>query len=225
MSNDRSNDGGRDPAQEAGMFKEDDEERAFIERIAKPLRAAEPLAADFMDRLAAAVRADGAAAPGAAHDAPTDVPWWRKRTTIRVSLSPIGGLALAAGLAAVVVLGALVFRTIGDHGTGLATADSSARTAAVRTDTVHIVRFVFIAPRASSVALVGDFNNWRREATPLRPTGSAGIWSVSVPMSSGSHQYAFVINGTEWAADPAAGTSVTDDFGTTTSVMTVGGAG
>jgi hypothetical protein len=44
-------------------------------------------------------------------------------------------------------------------------------------------------------------------------------------MSRGSHQYAFVIDGTKWVADPAAGTSVTDDFGTTTSVLTVGGAG
>lgn len=220
-----SNDGGRDPAQESGMFKEDEEERAFIERISKSLRAAEALAPDFMDRLGAAVRADGEGAPGSAHDPDAHVPWWRKRTTIRVSLSPLGGLALAAGLGAVIVLGALALRTVGDHGAGLVMSGRSVRTAAVHTDTVHIVRFVFVAPRATSVALVGDFNNWRREATPLRPTGSDGIWSVTVPMSSGSHQYAFVINGTEWVADPAAGTSVTDDFGTTTSVLTVGGAG
>ena len=207
------------------MFKEDEEERAFIERIAKPLRAAEPLTGEFMDRLAAAVRADGGGAGNSAHEAPRDVPWWRKRATITMSLSPLGGLALAAGLGAVIVLGALASRSAGHDGAGLLASGRSARTAAIRTDTVHVVRFVFIAPRAASVALVGDFNNWRREATPLRPTGSDGIWSVSVPMSRGSHQYAFVIDGTEWVADPAAGTSVTDDFGTTTSVLTVGGAG
>lgn len=207
------------------MFEENDDS-AFIERIAKPLRAEAPLAADFMDRLDAAVRADSRAARRAHHEAHATTSWWRKRVTVQLSVSPIVGLALAAGLAAIAVVGAVALRAPGAAGAAVSSTAHPVQTATalapVRTDTVHIVRFVFIAPGAASVALVGDFNNWERTATLLRHTGSDGIWTVSVPMTRGVHQYAFVINGTRWVADPAAGTTVTDDFGTTTSVVTVG---
>ncbi|HWG52215.1 MAG TPA: isoamylase early set domain-containing protein [Gemmatimonadaceae bacterium] len=215
--------GGRDVAREGGMFEEHDD-RAFVERIAKPLRADAPLAADFMSRLDAAVRADSRIAGRKHQERGATAPWWQRRVTLQLSLSPVVGLALAAGLATVAVLGAVALRAPGGAGAAVSPTAHPVATALApaRTDTVHIVRFVFIAPGAASVALVGDFNNWQRTATLLRHTGSDGIWTVSVPMSRGVHQYAFVINGTRWVADPAAGTTVTDDFGTTTSVVTVG---
>ena len=40
------------------------------------------------------------------------------------------------------------------------------------------------APRAKSLALIGDFNGWDREAHPLESTGG-GCWEVTVPVSAG----------------------------------------
>src|SRR5256885_1615041 len=57
-----------------------------------------------------------------------------------------------------------------------------------------IVQFGFAAPHASSVALVGDFNNWDPKATPLRAASTGGVWSVEVPIQPGRHLYAFVVD-------------------------------
>jgi 1,4-alpha-glucan branching enzyme len=72
------------------------------------------------------------------------------------------------------------------------------------------------------VALVADFNDWNRAATPLRPTRAGGAWSVSVALPPGRHEYAFIVNGRTWAADPSTPLTVHDDFGTTSSILTVG---
>jgi len=72
--------------------------------------------------------------------------------------------------------------------------------------------------------MVGDFNNWDRSVTPLRRVGLAGTWTVSVALPSGLHQYAFIVDGTEWTPDPASSTTVSDEFKTTTSLIAVGGA-
>ena len=77
----------------------------------------------------------------------------------------------------------------------------------------EMVQFVLVAPQASSVAVVGDFNDWDPRRTPLRAEAAGGVWSVNVSLRSGQHQYAFVVDGKEWRPDPAAPRAVTDDFG------------
>ena len=143
--------------------------------------------------------------------------WWTRRHTIELSFSAVGALAAAVMIA---VAGALSVRAI----VGSSRGPQTVATAPVRADTVHIVRFVLTAPSASSVSLVGDFNDWQAGATPLRPAGAPGLWVVSLPLPRGLHQYAFIIDGTRWTPDPATSTTVTDDFGTTTSVIAVGDA-
>jgi 1,4-alpha-glucan branching enzyme len=88
-------------------------------------------------------------------------------------------------------------------------------------DTIHVVRFVLVAPGARHVTLVGDFNAWAKESTPLVAAAVEGVWSVSVPLLPGRHEYAFVVDGERWVVDPMAA-AVTDDFGTETSIVTVG---
>ena len=209
------------------MSEHDEREDGLIDGVAEVLRAAEPAAPDFTARLMAVVNAEARRAI-ALHDPISDAcGWWRRRRTVRLSLSPLGALATAAGLAGLAVLGTITVRgwsappvrTV----VGGAAAPAS-REAGTQPDTVHLVRFVFLAPSASSVAMVGDFNNWNRGVTPLRRTGSAGAWTVSVPLPPGLHQYAFIVDGTTWTPDPATATTVTDDFRTMTSVIAVGGA-
>ena len=84
-------------------------------------------------------------------------------------------------------------------------------------------QFVLVAPRAASVALVGDFNDWDPARTPMR-TSRDGLWATVVPLAPGRYRYAFLINGREWRADPSAPAALDDEFGAPSSVVTVGGS-
>lgn len=187
-----------------------DEDDAFVARIAAPLRAPERVGATFKERVMTSVRA----AARNARPAPVEPPaareaWWRRPWTIR--LTPIAGLAMAAGIALVAALG------VAARGRAPIT-----HVAAAQPDTVYVMRFVFVAPSARSVALVGDFNNWDRTSTTLSPVGEGGLWTASVTLPPGRHEYAFIVDGTRWTADPFAPITIHDDFGTTSSVVTVG---
>jgi hypothetical protein len=147
---------------------------------------------------------------------------WRERIasltrprTFRVS--PL--MALAAGLLfAVTVVGSVLYVMP-------TSPESAPRALAPATTSSPIVQFGFVAPHASSVALVGDFNNWDPQATPLRAASTGGVWSVEIPVQPGRHLYAFVVNGTVWRPDPAAPKATGEDFGEPNSALTVADPG
>jgi 1,4-alpha-glucan branching enzyme len=91
-------------------------------------------------------------------------------------------------------------------------------------DSTHVVQFVFVAPTARSVSLVGDFNNWEMDATPLEAGPARSVWTVNLLLPNGRHRYAFVVDDSTWAADPAAPPAAGDDFGMPSSVVTVTGS-
>jgi 1,4-alpha-glucan branching enzyme len=74
------------------------------------------------------------------------------------------------------------------------------------------------------VSLVGDFNNWEMGATPLAAGPTRSVWTVRVRLPNGRHRYAFVVDDSTWAADPAAPPAAGDDFGVPSSVVTVTGS-
>jgi hypothetical protein len=74
------------------------------------------------------------------------------------------------------------------------------------------VRFVLFAPQAQQVAVAGTFNQWDPAAAPLVRTGAAGVWTVTLTLPAGQHQYAFIVDGARWVLDPAA-PAVDDGFG------------
>jgi 1,4-alpha-glucan branching enzyme len=84
------------------------------------------------------------------------------------------------------------------------------------------VRFVFVAPYASRVSLVGDFNGWNASSLPMRRSSDGRAWMLDVPLTAGRHVYAFIVDG-DLAPDPAAPRAGDDDFGVPTSVVLVGG--
>ncbi len=187
----------------------------FAERVASVLRAPERFDDDFERSLVDAIHSDRPI------DRSTEprrgalsFAWWS--TPRRMDVSPVMALALAASIAAVAALGAsnLAPARIA------ATTPSIVAQAASAPDTVTLVRFVFVGP-AKSVSLVGDFNAWGADATPLHSTGVKGAWTVSVPVPSGRHEYAFIVDGARWVPDPYAPTS-SDDFDTKSSVLMVG---
>ena len=84
------------------------------------------------------------------------------------------------------------------------------------------MKFVFVAPAAARVSLVGDFNRWDPDATPMQRTG--GTWTVTLPLAAGRHLYSFVVDGTQWMPDPSAPLAPEDGFGHANSVVLVGDA-
>ena len=82
------------------------------------------------------------------------------------------------------------------------------------------VRFVLYAPGARRVAVAGTFNQWDRSAAPLVPAGTSGVWTTTLALPVGQHQYAFVVDGARWVVDPAA-PAVDDGFGRRNSIVAV----
>ena len=102
---------------------------------------------------------------------------------------------------------------------------SAPAVAAIAPEPSTAVTFVFRAPGASTVTLVGDFNGWDPDATPLRRAALGDAWIAQVPLARGLHAYAFVIDGREWAPDPSAPLAPEATFGRRNSVLVVGEGG
>lgn len=186
-------------------MKQDDED--FLEQIARPLREPVEMSAGFEARVMAAARKREDAGVLA----------WIVRPRV-LRLSPLAGLAAAAGIA----LAVLSLDRAGSRSAATqVTATLPAAPAAVP-DTIKLVQFMLVAPDARSVSVVGDFNDWDPSATPLREAADAGVWTITVPLTAGRHQYVFLVDGNRWTPDPAAPTAVEDDFGMPNSVITVG---
>ena len=81
-----------------------------------------------------------------------------------------------------------------------------------------LVQFRLDAPTARKVQLAGNFTDWKA-TVPLNRT-AAGTWTVVVPLDPGVHNYAFVVDGREWVADPMA-PAVSDGFGGKNSQLAV----
>ncbi len=90
----------------------------------------------------------------------------------------------------------------------------------VAAPSVVTVRFVLVAPDAHEVSLAGTFNQWDAHATQLVRTGTTGVWTATLTLPVGQHQYAFVVDGQRWVPDPGA-PAVDDGFGRRNSVLTL----
>ena len=190
------------------------EDAAFADRVAEPLRAPERAHPSFEKRLMDKVRMEGPALYPVRSSA--NAPWWRNEWVIR--LTPRTGIAIAAGISAIIALSGIA---VGSRISARSQGSSQLARATTARDTVQLVRFVFVDSGAASVTLVGDFNEWTRGATELKRSGAPGVWAVSVALTPGRHEYAFIVNGSRWVADPLAVKS-SDDFGTESSVIRVG---
>jgi 1,4-alpha-glucan branching enzyme len=71
--------------------------------------------------------------------------------------------------------------------------------------------FAVWAPNADRISVIGDFNGWDKEATPLRSLGPAGAWTGFVPGVTQATRYKYHVlgRGGQYRADKA------DPFGFT----------
>ena len=62
--------------------------------------------------------------------------------------------------------------------------------------------FLFLAPEAKHVSVIGDFNNWSPNSNPMRRQPDGG-WTAQIPLTHGHHRYLFLVDG-QPALDPRA---------------------
>ncbi len=119
----------------------------------------------------------------------------------------LAGAAIAAGLLVAVLL-------------RMPSPPSPVTAVATESGETRQVRLRLSAP-ASTVAVVGDFNDWDPAATPLRMTQEKGVWSVELRLKPGRYHYTFLIDGRRWEGDPSEPRVPTSDYGAPVSVLTV----
>jgi hypothetical protein len=195
----------------------------LLDRIVDELRTLPPVDEGAVARIAFAARGQRSEGGGRRELKPHG--WWHSQ----VPLAAAAGFAFAAGLAGFLAGNAVGSRspttTVGANVQPSAslTVAVSAPPSALRPPPSPVpTQFVLDVPRASRVSLVGDFNGWDTAATPLARDPSAGIWTVTVPLTAGRHVYAFMVDGRVWTLDPRAPKAEDPDFGTPSSVVLIG---
>jgi len=191
----------------------------WIAREAKRAVAVDPMA---VERVMARIRQEPRPARRPAR--------WRWLVAPRsLPVSPVVGAALAAGLIGIGVFFGQYIDRGGRNRTGGPEAFADTNSPRSHSpDSVRVIKFVLVAPHAATVSVVGDFNNWDAQATPMTRTPTGGTWSVALKLPAGRHVYAFVVNGangtSQWVADPTAPLAPEDGLGAPNSVVLVGGS-
>ncbi len=82
-----------------------------------------------------------------------------------------------------------------------------------------MVKFELEAPYAESVYLVGSFNKWDVNGTPMKKDKS-GLWKTNIKLAPGTYEYLFHVDG-QWQNDPKGAELKENPFGTRNNVLIV----
>jgi chromosome partitioning protein len=82
------------------------------------------------------------------------------------------------------------------------------------------VVFVTLYPRAHSVQIAGDFNNWKPEDAPMQKVGDSGVWQTQMKLPAGRYRYRLVVDG-QWQQDPYNELTELNPFGGFNSVLEI----
>jgi hypothetical protein len=212
----------------------DDRDERLLLRAADSLRGIRPGDDDALASTLAAIRrvADDGARVARGHGLARVARVARRRRPFvtRGTARFVAGLAAGVAFAAGLGLGLWAGWRMRGESIRLAAAEasapalgSSAHALDARADaTPQPVQFMLVAPSATRVALVGEFNDWDPAATPM-VRASGGAWHVALPLARGRHVYAFVVDGTSWVTDPQAPLAPERWFGASNSVLLVNG--
>jgi len=84
---------------------------------------------------------------------------------------------------------------------------------------LRAMNFICNAPTATTVSLVGDFNEWNPWANPMKQMPDGG-WLLTVDLKHGHHRYAFLVDGV-LTLDPRAQGITRSDKGERVSLIPV----
>ncbi len=104
-----------------------------------------------------------------------------------------------------------------DAGTGDKKPEGTPATAAPAPAADVQVEVSYTDPKATAVAVVGDFNDWNKDKNPLKLEN--GVWKGSLTLKPGRHEYKFVVNNTDWIPDPKSSETVADKYGGRSSIL------
>lgn len=135
-------------------------------------------------------------------------------------ISAAAGLVAAAAIAGFVIRGTMTSPS--PTRVVAATPVTTAAFSAERASEPIVEQFVFKAPQAKRVALIGDFNRWDPSAKPMTRSPDGELWAVSVPIMPGRHVYAFMVDDSIFVVDPRAPKARDPDLGAEGSVRFVG---
>ena len=85
------------------------------------------------------------------------------------------------------------------------------------------VVFTLKVPGASSVAVIGTFNEWNAKGFEMKGDKERGVWSITLSLPQGRHEYAFLVDGNKVISDPQAVFYEEDGFGSQNSVLVLRG--
>ncbi|MFZ5774446.1 MAG: isoamylase early set domain-containing protein [Thermodesulfobacteriota bacterium] len=97
---------------------------------------------------------------------------------------------------------------------------SSTQSTATRKKADSSIEFSIIAPEASEVYLVGDFNDWNAAGSKMRKFKD-GSCKKKVQLKPGRYEYLFLVDGT-WKIDPTNESRCINPFGSENSVIQIG---
>jgi Glycogen recognition site of AMP-activated protein kinase len=93
-----------------------------------------------------------------------------------------------------------------------------ALTLATTQDQRVYVQFRLQTSDATDVRLAGSFTQWQPRYQLHE--NAPGLWTVTLPLAPGVHDYAFIVNGQRWVTDPYA-PAIHDGFGGSNSRITL----
>ncbi len=139
------------------------------------------------------------------------VKWMRKPAKRRISA---GRVAASVGLAAALTVAVGVWHLVRENTPAMPVAENQVSESLV-------VRFELVAPEASTVSLVGDFNDWDAKSHTLKRLED-GTWVIDMKLRRGEfYSYNFLVDKEMWVPDPQADYQISDPFGGRKSVMSL----
>lgn len=168
------------------------ETRAFLES-----RPAPDVTAAVMQRLSRVSHSEAVHRPGMFASVMRF--FWTPR---QISIRPAYGFAATGAVAL------LLFVAFGNQTTLVRSPETTPRL---------FVQFR-LETEAMNVQLAGSFTNWE-PAYQLHQM-APGVWTIAVSLPQGVHDYAFILDGQRWVADPYA-PRIDDGFGGTNSRLTL----
>ena len=84
-----------------------------------------------------------------------------------------------------------------------------------------LVTFEYAAAmRATSVHLVGDFNDWNETVAPMKLDARRSLWTLQLELDRGKdYQFRYLVNGRDWHNDWHADKYRLNKYGTDNSVV------
>ncbi len=82
------------------------------------------------------------------------------------------------------------------------------------------VVFVTLYPRAQTVQIASDFNNWQPAKTAMQKVGDTGAWQTKLNLPAGKYRYRLVVDG-QWQQDPYNEQTELNPFGEFNSIIEV----